>query len=611
MSRKPTRVKNTASPALAAGPEDDAAFAPAVRLLPLVAALILPPLVLRRADMGLPLEAVGVWYRNDDIEFMTWWKSVCVVAASGWMLIAAAWRLRRGWRPRAAVWGVLCLVPLLVTLLSALSSTFPDTVWIGFPEHYEGFYVCAALLVMAWYATESIRDRGEVRLLIFAMTPAFLVNAALGIAQSYGWDFLSAEATAFLAGVPAGQIRLHQVGVSSGALPNPNAFSRYMAMFAVLSLGMLVGGKKRGRWFWSFCLLVSLWAVLTNFTRGGVVALLAGGVIVAATAGRNVLRSGSRMRRNRLRPIQIVAAAVLLGAVLASAVFFRGALASSFPNFGRLADKFFGTVDEAADGGGFLLGISLHDNRVGLHTVDGVITVGKAGDGWFEAPLLSSAATPLVPGSNREESEAATLVSSLMPGFALERETRDGKDVTMRLDGIDFALRERNGILYGMDGSGNWSRRIALPRAAVFGDMPGLFSGRGYVWSRALGVFGERPFLGSGPDTFCLVFPNDEIVRKARIFPGEVVIDKADGSWAHTLVTLGALGTVAWLLPAAFAFARAWRMASDPLAAALAATATVYVVGGLVTNSTVETGPCFWILCGMIVALRRFPAASD
>lgn len=613
MSRKKkTPKKNGRETPLPAAPPAGA-WRGAVWLLPLVAALVLPPLLLRRADMGIPLEAAGVWYRNDDVEFMTWWKSACIVAVAAWMLLALLWRRCLGWRPGMAAWGVLCLAPLLVTLLSVLASRYPDTVWIGFPEHYEGMYVCAGLLVMSWYASATLRDRADVRVIVSAMTPAFLINAALGIAQSYGYDFLAADWTAFLVGVSAGDIRLHHIGVSCGTLPNPNAFSRFMAMAASLALGMAVRGRGRERVFWIFCLAISLWALLTNFTRGGVVALGAGCLFLAAAAVRRALRgrAAAGASPTGLRPVHLVGGVAVLGILAAVGVLFDTPYAG-LPNTQRLLEKFRRTAVEADKGRHDLDGVSLAENRVTLHTADGPVVVERtAAGGWaLRAAGYSEEGAALVAEASATGSEPSRFAFPLLPGLAIEQEREPEGDtaISMHLDGVDFALRERSGLLYGMDGNGYWSRDIAMPKAVVFGGVPGLFSGRGYIWSRALGLLGERPVLGSGPDTFCLVFPNEEVVQKMRTFQAPILIDKADGSWVNILVTLGAAGALAWFLPVAYMFVLAWRMAFEPLAVALAAAGAAYAVGSVVTNSTVETAPCFWILCGAVAALHRIGA---
>lgn len=43
-----------------------------------------------------------------------------------------------------------------------------------------------------------------------------------------------------------------------------------------------------------------------------------------------------------------------------------------------------------------------------------------------------------------------------------------------------------------------------------------LFTGRGYIWGRAIPLLKEHILVGSGPDTFVEEFPQQDYVMKAN-----------------------------------------------------------------------------------------------
>lgn len=128
----------------------------------------------------------------------------------------------------------------------------------------------------------------------------------------------------------------------------------------------------------------------------------------------------------------------------------------------------------------------------------------------------------------------------------------------------------------------------------------GALSGRGYIWKRALPLVKEYFWLGSGPDTFGEVFPQE----------GHIYHDKAHSEPLQIAITMGIPALVFYLLGLAMVFYRACvtaRKVEQPqervMLYGLLAACIGYQVHALVNISTIGVSPFFWALLGITYKL--------
>lgn len=76
---------------------------------------------------------------------------------------------------------------------------------------------------------------------------------------------------------------------------------------------------------------------------------------------------------------------------------------------------------------------------------------------------------------------------------------------------------------------------------------PGIMSGRGFIWSRSLTMLKKHPIFGSGPDTYLLEYPNDDLVARYNAGFGAEYISKPH-SWYLQIATQTGLPSLFALL---------------------------------------------------------------
>ena len=137
--------------------------------------------------------------------------------------------------------------------------------------------------------------------------------------------------------------------------------------------------------------------------------------------------------------------------------------------------------------------------------------------------------------------------------------------------------------------------RIASPTTLSQGSI----AARLQVWSDSLKLLAQRPLVGSGPDTFGLVYPSVE----SAAAPG---IDKAHNDLLQVAVTNGLLGVLAYYLIVAAIVVQLWRQRRIRWVAAMFAGMIAYFIALQAEFSWIPAALPFWLFAGV-----GFYAATD
>lgn len=129
------------------------------------------------------------------------------------------------------------------------------------------------------------------------------------------------------------------------------------------------------------------------------------------------------------------------------------------------------------------------------------------------------------------------------------------------------------------------------------------------IWKKSFPLVKDYFWLGSGPDTFDRVFPNDEEKRK---FFGEMIVDKAHNEYLQIAVTLGVPALLTYLyllfivLRNAFLALRKADEQKKIVLYGLISCIFGYLVQAFFNISTVPVAPLFWALLGVTMSLSAY-----
>jgi hypothetical protein len=135
---------------------------------------------------------------------------------------------------------------------------------------------------------------------------------------------------------------------------------------------------------------------------------------------------------------------------------------------------------------------------------------------------------------------------------------------------------------------------------------------RGYIWSRTLPLLNRYLVLGSGPDTFTEVFPNNDYIGKTNMNYNGVSVTKPHNLFLQIWVQTGLVSLIAFLGIFLFYFISSIHLyyhccfdIMEKIGVALMIGTFGYIVTGLANDSNVTVAPVYWSLMGLGMAVNH------
>lgn len=142
-----------------------------------------------------------------------------------------------------------------------------------------------------------------------------------------------------------------------------------------------------------------------------------------------------------------------------------------------------------------------------------------------------------------------------------------------------------------------------------------FLNGRGYIWNRVIPLLIKHPMLGSGPDTFFLIFPQNDYIAKAKLGSEffQTLITNAHNLYFQMAIQTGILSVLCQLLFVGSYAVRSlmlyWRRkletVEESMGLAMFFAVSAYLISGLTWSSSVCTTPFFWLFLGMGTAINE------
>jgi len=138
-------------------------------------------------------------------------------------------------------------------------------------------------------------------------------------------------------------------------------------------------------------------------------------------------------------------------------------------------------------------------------------------------------------------------------------------------------------------------------------------SSRGYIWSRSIPMLKDTIFLGHGPDTFSIYFPQNDYMGKLHAFSNIYTgVDKPHNIYLQMAINTGVLSLIAFLVFVGWYCIASIKLYfkgvySEYFAPGVACMVAVisFLVSSIANDSTISVSPVFWIIIGVGIACNR------
>lgn len=450
---------------------------------------------------------------------------------------------------------------------------------------FQSIFVLAGFCLMSFYTYQVMEQEQDYRTVTNGMMAAFVLISVTGWFQVLGHDLLnfrwvqrlimSEEQFAEYGGEIADVFSANNVFLT---LYNPNYAAVFLVMMTAVLAVLVLGEKNRKqRIFYLVLLLSSLVLTWFTYTRAALVALLAGAVVFAVCAGKKLQKY-----LKYIVPGMLALAAVLIGADACNGFHYISRIMETDQG-SKLQDIRTTQEGVAVAYDGKSLVLTLEDGALSVAEKDGTKVAVKADEtGEYQIPF----STP-VPARMLTDSSVLLQIEDTSLEFV---RTEEG-----------YFYRNEDGKLDVM---------TEIPHVDM-GGLEYLGSGRLYIWSRVLPMLKDYLLVGSGPDTFAEVFPQNDYVGKI-LYAGTPrrVMEGAHNDYLTRWVQTGFLSLAALVVfyvlffPRCFSCYRncAWDTRKKQLGFGCFLGCCCYLVCCFFTDSSLYTTPVFFVFAGIALA---------
>lgn len=583
-------------------------------LLPIIFCIGFVPLIVFYHSYKCELWQYG-WFDIDEYigDLFLYFKMVWFIAAGIFILFCILyWKLCSGKTLLFSKSWIPLLVYAVLTVISTFTSISVHASLGGIWEQFEPVWVLLGYCLLVYYTAMVITSaQNAVTVLNFALIGVAFV-ALIGLTQAAGHDFYATKAGYELI-TPASYKQPLSFNFEPGrvytSLYNPNYVGSYVALILPVLITLFFTTRFQKKTMWKHVCYILLFLSLlvclfASQSRSGILSL-AGLTVVFAVF----------MRKYALKHWKI--SCIALAGV--AAIFIIVNIASGNVLFSRLRTMFSPTQKEDV-----IRNIYTNDDNVTMEfstgtlvltyswNTDGSILIHAEDDTGKELPVTPSPEDPSRFVIEDSRFDFLWMISSpYTSGMCVYMPS------TLKGEGFkDWHFShevEDDGSYYAI-GSRNKHYKIVQPEYVKFlDDHSGLFNNRGYIWSRTLPLLSKYFFLGSGPDTFSIAFPNQDEVGLYNGSHDCEIVTKPHNWFLQTAVQTGVPSLIALLVFLGIYFVDSirlyWRSNFEDTAHKLGFSIFLgtfgYVTTGIINDSTITVAPAFWGILGVGIAMNR------
>lgn len=576
-------------------------------LAPLIAILAFIPLITYYYRYDTKLGTFD-WFTPGDtaVDFFLHYKMVFVLIACGFMLLMLAYLFVI--EQKKPIW-IKTFIPLAIyAVIALLSACLSENSYFSFHGIYEQFESVWALLgycLIAYYSFLILRTEEAIKRTMRWFLVGMILTTLLGLSQAFYHDFFRTDfAKALITPSSLHNSKSLEFKFELGrvylAVYNPNYVGFYTILTIPILAAIIFAAKKLWQRIACSVLIIGLLIVLfASQSRAGFVALVGAFIIMLIC-----------MRKFFFKKWKLAASFVAVACVafIALNVLNHNFLLDHLKNMFSTTEvnPTLNSIETKDD----CVSITYNKNKLLFYVVQD-----ESGNDVFN----------LVDGNKQEvaytfdSSASLYTVSDERFPFTFGSVRSDNfNGFLVNIDGkawyFSNLMKENDTTFYAMSGALKLMKLHKTADPSAFAKKYGhLASGRGYIWDRTLPLLKKYFWLGSGPDTFAIAFPNGDLVSMNNFGYGNQLMTKPHCMYLQIAVQTGVPSLIAllifwgWYIVSSFRLY--WKNSFEgylsKFGVAILASVIGYLIMGLTNDSSITVTPIFFVLTGMGLGINH------
>lgn len=501
------------------------------------------------------------------------------------------------------------LIPLLVycglTFISALTSIDRTYSFSGIFEQFESVWLLMGYGLLVYYAFFVLNSEIAIRRVMRWFVAGMIAMGAIGLAQALSHDPFTYGWYQKLFILPSGITQKLTFNFEKGrvylSLYNPNYVGFYVALVVPILIALLLNTKKvLFRIGYGVLALVMLFCLFASQSRAGIIALIISCFIMLLCMRRVFIKNW-------------ISTTIIIAMV---AVVF---IVVNIMNQGILIDRMKSMFTTAPETHALESVITKDDvaityNKETLHISatqdadDNDVFTLKDGNGkdvaFTEGDATNNVANQIT--DPRFPFTFSSVRSNSFNGFSMQIETK-----TWYFSNL---LKTGDTSYYTKGPGASLFKLTTQEKSLKFLEEHYHFANmRGYIWARTLPLLKKYFFLGSGPDTFTIAFPNDDLVGKYNSGHDNENITRPHCMYLQIAVQTGVPSLIAFLAFFGWYVVSSlrlyWKQNYDSYIAKIGVAVLASVIGYLIlactNDSCIAVSPIFWVIAGMGLGINH------
>lgn len=242
---------------------------------------------------------------------------------------------------------------------------------------------------------------------------------------------------------------------------------------------------------------------------------------------------------------------------------------------------------------------------------DGLLTIdSELGELFAISSFEENALQLLRPDTGRKESAFGKILLEDYMHYYFEMNS-EGNYLRANISGKNLNIYYVNNESYLISSGGYLSRGEDVTIFQPLKGRENFGSNRGYIWSRSIPILKNTIFIGTGPDTYPVVFPQNDVVGKLNYLYGtQIIVDKPHNMYLQMGINTGMISLLAFLtLVLGYLLLNInifWKKKDDYfdyINVAVVAAVSSYLVAGIANDSVISVAPIFWIILGIGISI--------